>query len=75
MAKFCRLWYSQCHFWHWTCSVERGKEKTHARVCESLSETMFKFTNIIMYFAPIRYWCGHGGYSWSSWALVFWKIY
>ena len=22
-------------------------------VCESLSEAMFKFTNIIMYFAPI----------------------
>ncbi len=37
--------------------------------CESLSETMFKFTNIIMYFAPIgvgaalAYTVGHGGLS------------
>ncbi|MGX5819425.1 dicarboxylate/amino acid:cation symporter [Chitinophaga lutea] len=37
--------------------------------CESLSEVMFKFTNIIMYFAPvgvgaaIAYTVGHGGLS------------
>ncbi len=29
------------------------KKRPMLRACESLSETMFKFTNIIMYFAPI----------------------
>jgi len=48
------------------------KEKLRRPVlgfCESLSETMFKFTNIVMYFAPvgvgaaIAYTVGHGGLS------------
>lgn len=48
------------------------KEKLRAPMlafCESLSETMFKFTNIVMYYAPIgvgaaiAYTVGHGGLS------------
>ncbi len=47
--------------------VEEGKRKPMLQFCESLAETMFKFTNIIMYFAPfgvgaaIAYTVGHLG--------------
>jgi proton glutamate symport protein len=33
--------------------LKEDKKRPMIRACESLSETMFKFTNIIMYFAPI----------------------
>jgi proton glutamate symport protein len=33
--------------------VKEDKKRPMLRACESLSEAMFKFTNIIMYFAPI----------------------
>ena len=33
--------------------LSEEKKRPMLRACESLSETMFKFTNIIMYFAPI----------------------
>jgi proton glutamate symport protein len=33
--------------------LSEDKKRPMLRACESLSETMFKFTNIIMYFAPI----------------------
>ncbi|MFT2010529.1 dicarboxylate/amino acid:cation symporter [Pontibacter sp. 13R65] len=33
--------------------VQERKRKPMLAFCESLSETMFKFTNIIMYFAPV----------------------
>ncbi|MBL7749794.1 MAG: cation:dicarboxylase symporter family transporter [Chitinophagaceae bacterium] len=33
--------------------LPEDKKRPMIRACESLSETMFKFTNIIMYFAPI----------------------
>ncbi len=33
--------------------LPENKKSPMIRACESLSETMFKFTNIIMYFAPI----------------------
>ncbi len=44
---------------------EKGKPVIH--FCEGVSETMFKFTNIVMYYAPIgvfaaiAYTVGHGG--------------
>jgi proton glutamate symport protein len=47
--------------------VDEKKRKPVVDFCESLSETMFKFTNIIMYFAPIgvgaamAYTVGHMG--------------
>ncbi len=47
--------------------VEEKKRKPLVDFCESLSETMFKFTNLIMYFAPIgvgaamAYTVGHMG--------------
>lgn len=47
--------------------VDEKKRKPLVDFCESLSETMFKFTNIIMYFAPIgvgaamAYTVGHMG--------------
>ncbi|MEQ7801580.1 cation:dicarboxylase symporter family transporter [Pedobacter sp. ASV1-7] len=47
--------------------VDERKRKPMVDFCESLSETMFKFTNIIMYFAPIgvgaamAYTVGHMG--------------
>ncbi|MEJ8801448.1 dicarboxylate/amino acid:cation symporter [Pontibacter sp. H249] len=47
--------------------VSEKKRKPMLDFCESLSETMFKFTNIIMYFAPvgvgaaIAYTVGHMG--------------
>ncbi|MDX5482554.1 MAG: cation:dicarboxylase symporter family transporter [Hymenobacteraceae bacterium] len=47
--------------------VSERKRKPMLDFCESLSETMFKFTNIIMYFAPvgvgaaIAYTVGHMG--------------
>ncbi|GAB3193722.1 proton glutamate symport protein [Pontibacter aydingkolensis] len=47
--------------------VNEKKRKPMLDFCESLSETMFKFTNIIMYFAPIgvgaaiAYTVGHMG--------------
>lgn len=47
--------------------VDEKKRKPMVDFCESLSETMFKFTNIIMYFAPIgvgaamAYTVGHMG--------------
>ena len=44
--------YSQCHIWYCTGYAERKKRSAMLSVCESLAETMFKFTNIIMYFAP-----------------------
>jgi proton glutamate symport protein len=34
-------------------TVAEEKRRTMLRFCESLSETMFKFTNIVMLFAPI----------------------
>lgn len=33
--------------------LKEEKKKPMLRACESLSEAMFKFTNIIMYFAPV----------------------
>ena len=33
--------------------LKEDKKRPMIRACESLSETMFRFTNIIMYFAPI----------------------
>jgi proton glutamate symport protein len=33
--------------------LKEEKKRPMLRACESLSETMFRFTNIIMYFAPI----------------------
>jgi proton glutamate symport protein len=53
-------------------AVAMVKEKTRTpmiRFCESLAETMFKFTNIVMYFAPvavfaaIAYTVGHMGFD------------
>lgn len=47
--------------------VDEKKRKPMVDFCESLSETMFKFTNIVMYFAPIgvgaamAYTVGHMG--------------
>lgn len=47
--------------------VDEKKRKPMVDFCESLSETMFKFTNLIMYFAPIgvgaamAYTVGHMG--------------
>lgn len=47
--------------------VDEKKRKPMVDFCESLAETMFKFTNIIMYFAPIgvgaamAYTVGHMG--------------
>jgi proton glutamate symport protein len=47
--------------------VDEKKRKPLVDFCESLSETMFKFTNLIMYFAPIgvgaamAYTVGHMG--------------
>jgi len=47
--------------------VDEKKRKPMVDFCESLSETMFKFTNVIMYFAPIgvgaamAYTVGHMG--------------
>jgi Na+/H+-dicarboxylate symporter len=47
--------------------VDEKKRKPMVDFCESLSETMFKFTNIIMYFAPVgvgaamAYTVGHMG--------------
>ncbi|WP_299700503.1 cation:dicarboxylase symporter family transporter [uncultured Pontibacter sp.] len=49
--------------------VSENKRKPMLDFCESLSETMFKFTNIIMYFAPIgvgaaiAYTVGHMGFG------------
>ncbi|RDV14730.1 dicarboxylate/amino acid:cation symporter [Pontibacter diazotrophicus] len=49
--------------------VNEKKRKPMLDFCESLSETMFKFTNIIMYFAPIgvgaaiAYTVGHMGFG------------
>ncbi|MFD2245813.1 dicarboxylate/amino acid:cation symporter [Pontibacter ruber] len=49
--------------------VTEKKRKPMLDFCESLSETMFKFTNIIMYFAPvgvgaaIAYTTGHMGFG------------
>ncbi|MDX5348902.1 MAG: cation:dicarboxylase symporter family transporter, partial [Hymenobacteraceae bacterium] len=49
--------------------VDEKKRKPMLDFCESLSETMFKFTNIIMYFAPvgvgaaIAYTVGHMGFG------------
>lgn len=49
--------------------VSERKRKPMLEFCESLSETMFKFTNIIMYFAPIgvgaaiAYTVGHMGFG------------
>ncbi|WP_242922514.1 dicarboxylate/amino acid:cation symporter [Pontibacter liquoris] len=49
--------------------VSEEKRKPMLAFCESLSETMFKFTNIIMYFAPvgvgaaIAYTVGHMGFG------------
>ncbi|MCC9138588.1 dicarboxylate/amino acid:cation symporter [Pontibacter silvestris] len=49
--------------------VAEKKRKPMLDFCESLSETMFKFTNIIMYFAPIgvgaaiAYTVGHMGFG------------
>lgn len=49
--------------------VTEKKRKSMLDFCESLSETMFKFTNIIMYFAPIgvgaaiAYTVGHMGFG------------
>ncbi|PKV75146.1 dicarboxylate/amino acid:cation symporter [Pontibacter ramchanderi] len=49
--------------------VSEHKRKPMLDFCESLSETMFKFTNIIMYFAPvgvgaaIAYTVGHMGFG------------
>ncbi len=49
--------------------VGEKKRKPMLDFCESLSETMFKFTNIIMYFAPIgvgaaiAYTVGHMGFG------------
>jgi proton glutamate symport protein len=53
-------------------AVAMVREKTRTpmiRFCESLAETMFKFTNIVMYFAPvavfaaIAYTVGHMGFD------------
>lgn len=47
--------------------VQERKRKPMLEFCESLAETMFKFTNIVMYFAPIgvgaaiAYTVGHMG--------------
>jgi proton glutamate symport protein len=49
--------------------VREDKRKPMLEFCESLSETMFKFTNVIMYFAPIgvgaaiAYTVGHMGFG------------
>ncbi|MBF9253936.1 cation:dicarboxylase symporter family transporter [Pontibacter sp. 172403-2] len=49
--------------------VREDKRKPMLDFCESLSETMFKFTNIVMYFAPvgvgaaIAYTVGHMGFG------------
>lgn len=49
--------------------VTEKKRKPMLDFCESLSETMFKFTNVIMYFAPIgvgaaiAYTVGHMGFG------------
>ncbi|QCR25219.1 dicarboxylate/amino acid:cation symporter [Pontibacter sp. SGAir0037] len=49
--------------------VTERKRKPMLDFCESLSETMFKFTNVIMYFAPvgvgaaIAYTVGHMGFG------------
>ncbi len=48
-------------------TLSEEKRAPMLRVCESLSETMFRFTNIVMYFAPIgvgaamAYTVGHMG--------------
>ncbi|WP_242927026.1 dicarboxylate/amino acid:cation symporter [Pontibacter vulgaris] len=49
--------------------VAKEKRKPMLDFCESLAETMFKFTNVIMYFAPIgvgaaiAYTVGHMGFG------------
>lgn len=48
-------------------TLSEGKREPMLRLCESLSEVMFKFTNLVMYFAPIgvgaamAYTVGHMG--------------
>jgi proton glutamate symport protein len=48
-------------------SLSEAKRAPVLRLCESLSETMFRFTNIVMYFAPVgvgaamAYTVGHMG--------------
>jgi proton glutamate symport protein len=36
--------------------------------CEVLAETMFKFTNIVMHYAPIGVGGGDRLYRWTRWA-------
>jgi len=36
-------------------------------LAESLAQTMFKFTNIVMYYAPIGVWRGNGLHSGGTW--------
>jgi proton glutamate symport protein len=48
-------------------SLSEAKRTPILRLCESLSEVMFKFTNVVMYFAPVAvgaamaYTVGHSG--------------
>jgi len=49
------------------CMLSEAKRAPVLRLCESLSEVMFRFTNIVMYFAPVgvgaamAYTVGNGG--------------
>ncbi len=49
--------------------ISEEKRRPMLRLCESLAETMFKFTNLVMYMAPlgvgaaIAYTVGHTGFS------------
>ena len=52
-GRFCRWRCSRCSSglrWRGLSEEKRGPV---LRLCESLSEVMFKFTNVVMYFAPI----------------------
>ena len=44
-------------------TLSEEKRAPVLRLCESLSEVMFKFTNVVMYFAPIRGGRGDGLYG------------
>ena len=54
--------------------VSEEKRRPMLAFCESLSEVMFKFTNIVMYMAPlgvgaaVAYTVGHTGF-WRCWAV------
>ena len=43
--------------------LNEAKRAPVLRLTESLAEVMFKFTNVVMYFAPIGVGCGDGVYG------------